>query len=402
MGRDSFCRITIRITVSSRRRGSALLLALFVMVLLLVVGAFAVDWGRSRMAQAQLQSAVDAATRYGATKLGVSAGAVEARVYQSLSENPVDGLSIPDSAVTVSYYDYDAAAETLSETTAKLANSVGVRVELTGDDGVAVMFGEIVGLGRVGIAAESVATLHTEMERIGVGACYNPWLAGAAPGTVANQYNMKGNPDYAGPLGASGSPVGLTLDLSGGDSLAFDSINGGAAFDPSLTLADADGYTSKVFTNRFATGRVREMDEPYLDLNGDGQPDAGWPGQEWKDAYPTNNNGVENGIADIAAPACSVIAVFLGPGVPVDGDEASTQLLFDTTERRDFTVLKPELNQPFFIGDGRTSDGKQQRFEIPAGATRIFLGVMDLYEWNNNVGGFTTAVKEYGKITTIR
>jgi hypothetical protein len=59
-----------------------------------------------------------------------------------------------------------------------------------------------------------------------------------------------------------------------------------------------------------------------------------------------------------------------------------------------FISLSPELKQVFFIGDGLTGtgDGAIQDFEIPAGATRLFLGTMDGYGWYNNIGSFEVEV----------
>jgi len=65
---------------------------------------------------------------------------------------------------------------------------------------------------------------------------------------------------------------------------------------------------------------------------------------------------------------------------------------FTTPAGRDYTVLSPALKQPFFIGDGLTSSGAVQRVIAPAGATRLFLGTMDNYEWNNNEGSFDVTV----------
>jgi hypothetical protein len=50
------------------------------------------------------------------------------------------------------------------------------------------------------------------------------------------------------------------------------------------------------------------------------------------------------------------------------------------------------LKQVFFIGAGATRDGVSRRFVVPKDATRLFLGVMDGYEWNNNYGSFAVRV----------
>jgi hypothetical protein len=56
--------------------------------------------------------------------------------------------------------------------------------------------------------------------------------------------------------------------------------------------------------------------------------------------------------------------------------------------------LAPGLEQPFFIGDRSTGrgTGTAQQFIVPAGSTRLFLGVVDGSEWSNNVGSFSVTV----------
>jgi hypothetical protein len=50
------------------------------------------------------------------------------------------------------------------------------------------------------------------------------------------------------------------------------------------------------------------------------------------------------------------------------------------------------LKQVFFIGNGRTSTSAIQQVIAPAGATRLYLGTMDGFEWSNNVGAFNVEV----------
>ena len=95
--------------------------------------------------------------------------------------------------------------------------------------------------------------------------------------------------------------------------------------------------------------------------------------------------GIENGISDIKAPLNSLIGVFLGAGA------APTALDFETQAQRDYLNLLPELNQVFFIGDGYTSLNVLQTITVPTGVTGFYLGTMDGYEWNNNIGSYTLA-----------
>jgi hypothetical protein len=97
--------------------------------------------------------------------------------------------------------------------------------------------------------------------------------------------------------------------------------------------------------------------------------------------------GAENGIAEVGAPFNALMGVFLTDERPNKG-RAPRNLMFDLKHRQ-FTTLSPQLKQVFFIGRGTTPSGEVRRYVIPTGATRLFLGTMDGYEWNNNSGAFS-------------
>ena len=98
--------------------------------------------------------------------------------------------------------------------------------------------------------------------------------------------------------------------------------------------------------------------------------------------------GSLHGIAGLCAPLNALVGVFLDDEPP-DSGMAPAGLSFTTAASRDFLVLAPELRQVFFIGDGATSAGVTQQFVIPAGATRLFLGIMDGCGWRNNLSGIS-------------
>ena len=52
----------------------------------------------------------------------------------------------------------------------------------------------------------------------------------------------------------------------------------------------------------------------------------------------------------------------------------------------DFMALCPQMRQTFFIGDGHTSDGTVQRFDVPTGATRVYLGFTDAWGFRHDPG----------------
>jgi hypothetical protein len=165
----------------------------------------------------------------------------------------------------------------------------------------------------------------------------NPWLAGAPDGTIAG-----GNYDVA----PNQSPMEVA-GISAGAILTF-SITGGVANGP-FVLQGPEGVESTIMKR-----------------------------------IP----GPENGIGDLIAPLDALVGVFLTDDVSTNSPLPVT-LDFSTASAREFSTLAPSLCQPFFIGDGKTSDGVVQQFIAPTGAKRLFLGVMDSYSWADNQGSFT-------------
>jgi PEP-CTERM motif len=106
-----------------------------------------------------------------------------------------------------------------------------------------------------------------------------------------------------------------------------------------------------------------------------------------------------NGISGIKATQYGFLAgVFVNSQAPVAGTEPP--VLDFTSIGTSFTQLAPVLNQSFYIGDGQTSSGTVQQFDVPAGATRLFLGFEDAYNvgwpsgtdpgyYYDNTGSFT-------------
>jgi hypothetical protein len=95
----------------------------------------------------------------------------------------------------------------------------------------------------------------------------------------------------------------------------------------------------------------------------------------------------------------ALLGVFLSDERP---DRGKTPRGLDfSSGRGDFSHFSPQLKQVFFIGDGRTSSfigdgrtssGALRRYLVPAKATKLYLGTMDGFEWNNNSGSFTVTV----------
>lgn len=178
----------------------------------------------------------------------------------------------------------------------------------------------------------------------------DPWLAGMPNGSIASWLNPALLPDVA----PYQSPIQSGLQITGGDILTFPYISGLIRHGPTQTWVGPDGNPTMLF--------------PHMTGNYGGQA------------------GAENGIANVWAPINSIIGIFLDSNIP-NTTSVPGFLSFYWPVWRDFTILAPQLKQPFFIGDGKTSGGVLQQFIVPQGATRLFLGTMDGHEWNNNQGG---------------
>jgi hypothetical protein len=50
------------------------------------------------------------------------------------------------------------------------------------------------------------------------------------------------------------------------------------------------------------------------------------------------------------------------------------------------------------MGDGLTSGSLSQTITVPAGATRLFLGTMDIFGWANNIGEFQVTIDGSGQV----
>jgi hypothetical protein len=79
-----------------------------------------------------------------------------------------------------------------------------------------------------------------------------------------------------------------------------------------------------------------------------------------------------------------LVGVFLDDTEPMGAGPP----LLNFTGATDFTDLFPALNQTFFIGDGLTGTGSgvAQRFHVPSGATRLFLGLADAWDGSSVTG----------------
>ncbi|MES2657206.1 MAG: Ig-like domain-containing protein [Verrucomicrobiota bacterium] len=168
-----------------------------------------------------------------------------------------------------------------------------------------------------------------------------------------------------------------------------------------VNFAAAAGQTLEIVS---ATGTVL-LDQPTNNAGlGPSGPDGG-PFYSPTDVTSTGGlSGIKSNVTGF------LTGVFLDDSEPTGGGPAV--LDFTTSGLgTNFTTLTPSLGQVFFIGDGVTSSGAVQRFQIPATATRLFLGIVDAADGDNaagppqaygdNGGSFSATVRIDSKVNRI-
>ena len=111
--------------------------------------------------------------------------------------------------------------------------------------------------------------------------------------------------------------------------------------------------------------------------------------------------GAEHGKANLKAPISGLVGFFLNSDTPSSSDSIPLSLDFSSAASREYFELSPLLAQPFWIGDGVTADDLNQRAFVPDGATRLFLGTMDGFNWNNNAGELYLTVATVPEPATV-
>ncbi len=136
----------------------------------------------------------------------------------------------------------------------------------------------------------------------------------------------------------------------------------------------------------------------YFNVSGDLSRGQGYPtvnaDGEVQSQIDAHQRGAWFGKSNIRAPYVSLLGVFL-TGQSPEGSVAPAMLDFSNAPNatsRDYAELRPLIGQVFFIGDGKDSQGRLQKVIVPAGATRFYFAVMDIYEWVNNTGGLTAGI----------
>lgn len=347
-----------------RSRGQGLIYVIISLPMMCGFCSLAVDFGRAETTKTELLRAADAAARYGAIGLTYSTSTASSYAIATAALNTADGSTVVLQSSDVVTGTWNAANQTFTAGGAS-PNAVQVTAQRTAARGTAVttMFASIIGYPTVDVHATAVAVVTAGTSTtINVAGGADPWLAGMPNGTTAN-FTNQGWTDQS-PTNSPTQASGITL--TPGNAVQF-KFTGSVSYYPGTQPFDPDG-------------------------------DPNWIIDDY---YAAQNGNAEHGIADIYAPLTSVIGVFLDDSLPTSS-AAPPVLNFSTDASRNFSSLAPMLKQPFFIGDGVMDDGVTlQNFIVPAGATRLYIGVMDGQQWSDNSGSLSTVVTKPATVATV-
>lgn len=186
------------------------------------------------------------------------------------------------------------------------------------------------------------------------------WVAAGASITIDSQSNL-----FFSGLGTPGIEIGL----------------GQGVYPAPIAITATPGYNT-YFELLSWSGAWSYMPDylPAQDLGIEGR---------WEEAGPERGTDITglNNIAGIVHEnrIMFLAGVFLGPDLP---DVMPDRLVFnDSTD--EFYVLAPQIGQVFFIGDGMRDDGILQRFLVPTGAMRLYLGVADGVSFHGLAGNYS-------------
>lgn len=316
--------------------------------------SFAVDWGRIQLAKSELQAAADAAARYGAKGLATSTANAKSYVASAAADNKVAGTNVSiDTEHDIEFGTWDPDSKQFvpapaSEQASATALRVTARRASSRSSGLNLYWGALWGRASVDLSASAVAT-RGHVTKVNVPADSCPWLAGLGNGAKVVAYD--GNwIDSVAPDQSPVQAVGVTV--TAGATLSFRQVEGVTAWD------NGSGGS----------------------FGPDG--DTGWIVRQQS----------TNGINATSAPIQCLVGIFLDNSSP-NSTPTGAEMNFSSYESRDFSTLAPGLKQVFFIGDGVNSAGQLQKFTVPAGATRLYLGLMDEKGWWwDNYGTVTTTV----------
>ncbi|MGA2797235.1 MAG: pilus assembly protein TadG-related protein [Thermoguttaceae bacterium] len=191
--------ITISTQHKRQHRGVILLLAVFLIVVLLAMIAFAVDLGYLMMAKTQLQNAADSAALAAAGSMGQSLNIATNAAKTFAGQNLVGQQPVQLAAADVTYGTWDKNTNTFTPVSSGPANAAKVtaRADSTTTGAIPLFFGRILNIYSVNLRATATATCNPR------DICFVVDLSGSM--------NDDTDPDNTGGINNSYPGVGTTM-----------------------------------------------------------------------------------------------------------------------------------------------------------------------------------------------
>jgi Putative Tad-like Flp pilus-assembly len=348
---------------SRRRHGVVLAFLVLLLVMFAAITSLAVDYGRVQLIKSEMQRTADATARgymyYYNTQGQTYANSKGPALYSS-KNNPIDANSgtAPTVTVTWGYWSTTSNVFTTTNTTG-YAPAVKVTVTRTnaGGNPALLYFGKLLGVNSIDLHASAIAAqMGGQTTSVTISGTNNIYMAGMPVTTISPN---GGDTELLNPATQVAS-----IPVTPGTFLTFTNLSG-------TTSVDAGSFAN--------TGPSGSTAYPvYHGQSFDNNPDA---------------PQTENGIADALMYEDATVGLFLNNNEP-DTTAAPASIVdwTQTSQNNQATYSNLALKTPFMIGDGQTTGGATQAFQVPAGATRFYIGIWDGYEYNNNSGSLTGTV----------
>ena len=206
------------------------------------------------------------------------------------------------------------------------------------------------------------------------GALDGPIRIATSGGVATSKASFKATPSSAGTV-----TINATDEIPGAGYTSVTTTDGTGTLPMAIPLPA--GATSVSFDITGGT-QASSCASPCITANG---------GANYNDADGVGSSpqtestsiSADGAISGIEASVAGFLTGVFENGEPPSGAPPPT--LDFTTIGTDFTSLSPLVNQLFFVGDGLTSIGQTQYFDVPAGATVVYLGIPD--SCNNGMPG---------------
>jgi hypothetical protein len=336
---------------------------------LLGICSLAVDFGYVCYDSFQLQQIADACAHDNIVNYAVYGTTAKAQSHTSTTKNKIFTMNGVTPAVTITWGYWDSYNQVFS-TTAGTGTTIAVQVTATctkaNSNPVALMFASIIGQQSLDISASAVATDIYSSSTTPVPSTSNPYLAGMPSTTVTS---------FGDTVSANGATQ-ASIPVVPGSWISFSSITGTTSVTyPSMPYYGPGGSTG---SNGTAIQHGENWDGTMMGVT------------------------TENGIANAIMPDSAFMGVFLDNNEP--DSEPTPSAIVDWTQsansnQNSYSDLS--LKSPFLIGNG-LNGSTVKTFQVPPGATRLFLGVWDGVQYDNNSGSLTGTVTVQHQVMIVQ